>query len=181
MANEYLTVQQAQYLLSKWASEYVPNQNGILVSPTLNGSISIGGTPTFSSSSVAGDWLSAMNGVKANFNSVTPSNVSCAPSADTTLCSVALPIGWNIVLAMASFPNNSNGRRVIYFTSSTTSTSVIDRFCKVAQLPVASDSTVVQLTTIRKTTSAETIYLRAYHNSGSTLSVQCGIRYINLS
>lgn len=182
MANQYLTVQQAQYLLEKWASEYVPNQNGILLNPTLNGSISIGGTPTFGSSAVSDSWRSALNATTVSYGSVTPANVSVANNSDATLCNTgSLSTGHYILLGIAYFTTTSTtGRRGLYFSSSNTG-SALDRFSQIAVPPASGAGTRIQIIYIVNLSGTATYYLRAYQNSGNSMNVQGGIRYIKFA
>ena len=179
MANEYLTVQQAQYLLSKWASEYVPNQNGILVSPTLNRSISIGGTPTFDSNATRDSWVSALSiiGSVANSNA---DNISVASSTNVTLCNTgSLAPAIYLFFVDVNFPSNNTGRRGVFLSWSDTG-SAMDRYSNVNVPPVNGDTTRVLFSVVQNITSTSTAYLRVWQNSGSTMSVGGGIRRIRL-
>ena len=179
MPNEYLTVRQAQYLLEKWASEYVPNQNGILANPTLNGSISIGGTPTFGSSATRNTWVSAL-GLKGSVTNSNADGISVANSTNVTLCNTgSLVPAVYLFFVDVNFPSSTTGRRGVYLSWSNTG-SAIDRYSQTNVAPVNGDTTRVLFSVVQNITSTSTVYLRVWQNSGNTMSVGGGIRRILL-
>lgn len=105
-------------------------------------------------------------------------NVSTA--TDTTLCnSGSLSAGTYIIKAVVQFAANTSGRRVIFLTKSSTGGN-IDRYTLMQSAPSPSNTTYVELTYITTISSTTTYYLRAYQNSGSTLSCLGGIEYVKL-
>lgn len=108
------------------------------------------------------------------------STVNVTNGADTTLCnSGSLSAGTYILKACVQFAASASGRRVIFLSKSNTG-SFIDRYTRVTQPPAPSSYTEIELTYITTITSATTYYLRAYQNSGSTLSCTGGIEYVKL-
>lgn len=105
------------------------------------------------------------------------SSTSVPSASDTTLCNTgALEAGYHyVILAEASFANNSSGRRAIFLANSSNGSN-IDRFCKRTQPPISGDVTQIQLVYLCHPGSDTTYYLRAYQNSGSAMNVTGGIR-----
>jgi hypothetical protein len=165
-----------------------PDGTSIAVS---SGVISIADSPSFTGTPTAPTAASGTNTtqlattafVNVAVNSVvgqysTNGSATSVPTAkDTTLCNTgSLEAGYHyVILAEASFPSNSTGRRVIFLASSNTGSS-IDRFCKRTQPAVSGDVTQIQLVYLCHPSSATTYYLRAYQNSGSSQNVTGGIR-----
>lgn len=206
MANQYLTVQQAQYLLEKWkaeaASEYVAKAGDTMTGklnldagmaikyPAGSGQTNPPYYVCLKDQDETGAWnfgfvtranmLSAIGGIGAFFGSVTPSSVNVTSATDTTLCNTgSLSSGLYVVLGTGNFASNASGRRHLFLSSSNGSAD--DRFCQVWMNATSGAATKIQLIDIIQVSSSATYYLRAYQNSGSTLSVQGGIRYLKLA
>lgn len=180
MANQYLTVQQAQYLLEKWKAEaaqtYVAQSGG-----HITGNLSIENSVLTIDSTSAASWLSNLGGVPTE-SSVTPGAVSVPNSSDTTIGNTgSLTRGHHyLILGTASFPNNSNGIRALFLATSSTGSNV-DRFCLARQLPVNGAATYMQVVYICNPSSNTTYYLRAFQNSGGSLSVTGGLRVLRFA
>lgn len=150
-------------------------QNGFFL--LINNDDSLG--VEFSSTSARNAWVSAL-GLGDTTHAVNGSATSVQTAKDTTLCSTgSLSAGQYIIVAEASFAANTSGRRVIFLTDSNTGAN-LNRFTILQQAPSPSNTTILSLTYLARLSSATTFYLRAYQNSGSTLSVTGGIDYIKL-
>lgn len=162
MANQYLTVQQAQYLLSKSA---------ITVDDTLS---------TTSENPVQNKVITnALTAIQNDPVDVTGS-VSVSNNATATLCLTAqYGAGVYLVSAYASFPASSSGRRHIHISTTNTG-SALDEWSELTLAPSNTQPTVMNMTGIYKRTSTGRWYLRAYQNSGSTQTVSGGIRVLKL-
>ena len=118
-------------------------------------------------------------------NSVSAINMSSTSSvssgSNTTLCNTgSLSPGTYILNAMVIFPEQSGGYRKIFFATSD-SGNPATRFARTTAAPVSGDDTEVQLTTLVTISSATTYYLRAYQNSGSSMSVAtAGIQILKI-
>lgn len=162
MANEYLTVEQAQYLLSKYK---------VTVDTTLDTSSG----NAVSNSAVA----NALAGMQNDPVDVSDS-ASASSGSDTTICLTAqYGAGIYLVSAYASFPASSTGRRHIHISTTNTG-SAVDNWSQLTLAPSNAQPTVMQLTAIYKRTSTGRWYLRAYQNSGSSQTVSGGIRVLKL-
>lgn len=166
MANEYLTVRQAQYLLEKLKQEVVV---------TIDDALS-----TTSENPVQNAVITnALNAIQNNPVDVTGSD-SVASGTTTTIClSAQYGPGVYLVSAFASFATNSSGRRHIHLAT-TTSGSALDGWAETTVAASPSQPTAIQVTNIIKRTTTGRWYLRAYHNSGSALNVSGGIRVLKL-
>lgn len=162
MANEYLTVQQAQYLLSK---------NAVTVDDTLS---------TSSENPVQNKVITnALNAIQNDPVDISDS-ASASSGSDTTICLTAqYGAGIYLVSAYASFPASSTGRRHIHISTTNTG-SAVDDWSQLTLAPSNAQPTVMQITTIQKRTSTGRWYLRAYQNSGSSQTVSGGIRVLKL-
>lgn len=162
MANQYLTVQQAQYLLSK---------NAVTVDDTLS---------TSSENPVQNKVITnALNAIQNDPVDVSDS-VSAASGSDTTICLTAqYGAGIYIVSAYVSFPASSTGRRHMHIATTNTG-SALDDWSQQTLAPSNAQPTIMQLTAIYKRTSTGRWYLRCYQNSGSTQTVSGGIRVLKL-
>ena len=118
-------------------------------------------------------------------NSVSTTNMSSTTSvssgSNTTLCNTgSLSPGTYILNAMVIFPEQSGGYRKIFFATSD-SGNPATRFARTTVAPVSGDDTEVQLTTLVTISSATTYYLRAYQNSGASMSVAtAGIQVLKI-
>lgn len=162
MANQYLTVQQAQYLLSKGA---------ITVDDTLS---------TTSENPVQNKVITnALTAIQNDPVDVTDS-ASAASGSDTTICQTAqYGAGVYLVSAYVSFPASSSGRRHMHLATTTTG-SALDNWSQLTLAPSNTQPTVMNMTGIYKRTSTGRWYLRAYQNSGSSQTVSGGIRVLKL-
>lgn len=162
MANQYLTVQQAQYLLSKSA---------ITVDDTLS---------TTSENPVQNKVITnALTAIQNDPVDVTGSE-SASSGSDTTICSTAqYGAGVYLVSAYVSFPASSSGRRHMHISTTNTG-SALDNWSQLTLAPSNAQPTVMNMTGIYKRTSTGRWYLRAYQNSGSTQTVSGGIRVLKL-
>ena len=162
MANQYLTVQQAQYLLSKSA---------ITVDDTLS---------TTSENPVQNKVITnALTAIQNDPVDVTDS-VSVSNNSTGTVCLTAqYGAGVYLVSAYASFPASSSGRRHIHISTTNTG-SALDGWAETTVAPSPTQPTVIQVNNIIKRTSTGRWYLRAYQNSGSSQTVSGGIRVLKL-
>lgn len=162
MANQYLTVQQAQYLLSKGA---------ITVDDTLS---------TTSENPVQNKVITnALTAIQNDPVDVTGS-VSASSGSDATVCNTAqYGAGVYLVSAYVSFPASSSGRRHIHLATTNTG-SALDNWSQLTLAPSNAQPTVMNMTGIYKRTSTGRWYLRCYQNSGSTQTVSGGIRVLKL-
>ena len=162
MANQYLTVQQAQYLLSK---------GRITVDDTLS---------TTSENPVQNKVITnALTAIQNDPVDVTGSE-SAASGSDVTVCNTAqYGAGVYLVSAYVSFPASSSGRRHIHLATTNTG-SALDNWSQLTLAPSNAQPTVMNMTGIYKRTSTGRWYLRAYQNSGSSQTVSGGIRVLKL-
>ena len=114
-----------------------------------------------------------------NINMSSTSSVSSG--SNTTLCNTgSLSAGTYILNATAFFPSASGGYRKLFFATSD-SGNPATRFARTTVAPVSGDDTEVQLTTLVTISSATTYYLRAYQNSGSSMSIAtAGIQVLKI-
>lgn len=163
MANEYLTVKQAQYLLEKLKSE---------VAVTVDDAISTTSENPVQNKVIAEAFMSDPVDVS--------DSVSAASASDTTICSTAqYGAGVYLVSAYVRFPASSSGRRHMHIATTNTG-SAVDDWSQLTLAPSNAQPTIMQLTTIQKRTSTGRWYLRAYHNIGSAQTVSGGIRVLKL-
>lgn len=166
MANQYLTVQQAQYLLQKLKDELTVTIDAALdntsENPVQNKVIT-----------------NALTAIQNDPVDVTGSE-SAASGTATTICLTAqYGAGVYLVSAYASFPASSSGRRHMHLATTTTG-SALDEWAETTVAPSPTQPTVIQVNNIIKRTSTGRWYLRAYQNSGSTQTVSGGIRVLKL-
>ena len=204
MANEYLTVKQAQYLLEKLKQEvggdYVEKSGDTMTgklildgglaiksgsgqtSPPfflcLNESFTNGGNVGY----VTRENMAAAIGASLTINTVNGGSVSSPTATDTTLCNTgSLAAGhYYLIIASCHFRAvNTTGRRAFFLATSNTG-SYQDRFCVKWIPPTPGADTFEQLTYACYLSAATTFYLRAYQNSGSAMNVQGGLRVLRL-
>ena len=201
MANEYLTVRQAQYLLEKLkqeaGGEYVEKAGDTMTGKLiLEGGLAVKSAPkdtapgwlltlheSFANGGTVG-WVAASDvpaalgmGTAAEHNG---SATSVPNASDTTLCnSGSLTAGTYILQCMAQFAANSSGRRVLFLTTSSTGSN-INRYTQVIAAPSPSNYTQMSFTYPVTITATTTFYLRAYQNSGNAISTTGGIRVLKL-
>lgn len=179
MANDFLTVQQAQYLLWKWKAEadakYAAQSDGILTNPSITN-----GTLTFSSDANRNSWLSSL-GLNTAPSDHDSGNVSSTSGTDATLCNTgSLAAGHAYLMVCAvGFSASASGRRTAYLTTSSTG-SALNRYTQETVTPVSGVYTRLQFSYAVYLTTNTTFYLRAYQNSGATLTVIGGIQVIKL-
>lgn len=111
----------------------------------------------------------------------TASTVSAANATDTTLCnSGSLTAGTYLLIGTASFASSTAGRRALFLSTSSTG-GVINRWARTTVPPTSGGATQVQVVMLANFTSATTVYLRAYQNSGGALNItDAGIQFIKL-
>lgn len=166
MANEYLTVKQAQYLLQKLKDELTITVDSALDEASEN---------PVQNKVIAGA-LTAMQGDPVDVTG----SVSAASGSDATICQTAqYGTGVYIVSAYVSFPASSTGRRHIHISTTNTG-SALDNWSQLTLAPSGTQPTVMQLTVVYKRTSTGRWYLRCYHNIGSAQTVSGGIRVLKL-
>lgn len=166
MANQYLTVQQAQYLLQKLKDELTVTIDAALDNTSEN--------PV--QNKVIADALTAIQNDPVDVSD----SVSAASGSDTTICLTAqYGAGVYLVSAYVSFPASSSGRRHIHISTTNTG-SALDDWSQLTLAPSNAQPTIMQLTGIYKRTSTGRWYLRCYQNSGSTQTVSGGIRVLKL-
>ena len=166
MANEYLTVKQAQYLLQKLKDELTITIDDALDNTSEN--------PV--QNKVITNALTAMQNEPVDVSD----SVSAASGSDATICYTAqYGAGIYLVSAYASFPASSSGRRHIHISTTNTG-SALDNWSQLTLAPSNAQPTIMQLTAIYKRTSTGRWYLRAYQNSGSSQTVSGGIRVLKL-
>lgn len=163
MANEYLTVKQAQYLLEKLKRE---------VTVTVDDAISTTSENPVQNKVIAEAFMSDPVDVTGS--------VSAASASDATICSTAqYGAGVYLVSAYVRFPASSTGRRHMHLATTNTG-SAVDDWSQLTLAPSNTQPTIMQLATIQKRTSTGRWYLRAYHNIGSAQTVSGGIRVLKL-
>lgn len=163
MANENLTVKQAQFLLNKLKDDLTVTVDSALDSASVNPVQNAVIAETFLNDPV----------------DVTGSE-SAASGSDTTICSTAqYDAGVYLVSAYVQFPASSSGRRHMHIATTNTG-SAVDAWSQLTLAPSNAQPTIMQLTTIQKRTSTGRWYLRAYHNIGSAQTVSGGIRVLKL-
>ena len=142
MANEFLTVKQAQYLLQKWKSEadaeFVAKDGDTMTGKLiLGGGVAITTAPkdtapdyfltlheSFANGGTVG-WISKADmksgiGFDGTITERNGSATNVTTATDTTLCnSGSLSAGTYILQCMAQFAASSSGRRVIFLATST--------------------------------------------------------------
>lgn len=131
--------------------------------------------------SSSASWVTVW-GLEANdANGKTASTVSAANATDTTLCnSGSLAAGTYVLIGTASFASSATGRRALFLSTSSTG-GVINRWARTTVPPTSGGVTQVQVVMLANFTSATTVYLRAYQNSGGALNItDAGIQFIKL-
>lgn len=163
MANENLTVKQAQFLLNKLKDDLTVTVDSALDSASAN---------PVQNKVIAEAFMSDPVDVS--------DSVSAASGADTTICSTAqYGAGVYLVSAYVRFPASSSGRRHMHISTTNTG-SAVDDWSQLTFAPSNAQPTIMQLTTIQHRTSTGRWYLRAYHNIGSAQTVSGGIRVLKL-
>jgi hypothetical protein len=112
-------------------------------------------------------------------NSESPTATTIANETVTNLASIELAAGSYILEGVASFGTSANGYRQLGFGNSATQ-AYRDRFAIARTAPAAGVATAVALTMPVEVSSATTLYLNAYQNSGGSLTVTGGIRCIRI-
>lgn len=125
-------------------------------------------------------WRDAL-GINYTQVSKTASSVNVTNGTDTNICNTgSLSAGTYVFFYRVSFGSNSTGRRAM-FLSTDSSGSNYAEFSRVQVTPVGgSSATEIVGFAIATVSSATTWYLRAYQNSGSTLSCNGQIRYLKI-
>ena len=106
-------------------------------------------------------------------NNYAPDDVSVLSGTNTSLFSVSLPAGINMLELSIVWPSNATGYRKIMIGAS----ALADAGYLTQSIVAAVDGTytIQNYTWLRKNTAATTYYITGYQNSGSTLSAK--IRY----
>lgn len=111
-----------------------------------------------------------------------PAAVNVATSTNTTLGNITLAAGTWIVVLSTTFASNSTGRRVVYFTNSSSTSSVgITQSASLALSPADGAMSKYSSMDIVSPTAQTTYYCRVWQNSGSSLSCQCYIRAVRIA
>lgn len=178
MANEFLTVQQAQYLLSKWKTEadstYAPK-----ASPSFTGAISATGTLSLGNATTVSSWLSAL-GIGNSATDKNGSSTNVSNNTDTTIANTGtLSAGTYIIHAKCQFATNTTGYRMLYLATSSTG-GFIDRFARVIYAPASGTYTEIDLTYLTTISASTTFYARVKHTANTTLSCVGGIQFIKI-
>ena len=101
--------------------------------------------------------------------SIGTAGTSCATSTWLTQGSVTFEPGTYLILVNAFFSSNATGRRLMYF-SETSSGSALDGSVYDARMAVDGAASRLKFQTIKTFETSTTLYLRAWQNSGSTLT-----------
>lgn len=124
-------------------------------------------------------WRDAL-GINGTQVTKTGSSISVANNTDTNICNTgSLAAGTYIFFYRVVFDTNTKGRRAM-FLSTDSSGSGYDEYSRVNVAPVNGAATEAVGFAIATVSSATTWYLRAYQNSGSTLSCAGQIRYLKI-
>lgn len=178
MANQDLTVRQAQYLINKWKAEaaatYTAQNGGILT----NGVIT-GGTLTLSTAADKSAWRTAL-GIENSATDKNGSSTNVSNNTDTTIANTGtLSAGTYIIHAKCQFATNTTGYRMLYLAASNTG-GFIDRYARVIQAPASGTYTEIDLTYLTTISSNTTFYVRVKHTANTTLSCVGGIQFIKI-
>ena len=101
--------------------------------------------------------------------SIGTDGTACATSTWLTQGSVTFEPGTYLILVNAFFSSNATGRRLMYF-SSTSSGSALDGTVYDARMAVDGAASRLKFQTIKTFETSTTLYLRAWQNSGSSLT-----------
>lgn len=110
----------------------------------------------------------------------TSSSISVPNNTNTNLITITLTPGYYIINGTSLFTTNGTGNREIHL-SKTSAGSVVDRYCRGNAVAVSGAGTIVNFTYVENITTTTTYYLVALQNSGSTLTVDGGLRVIKLT
>lgn len=198
MANEFLTVKQAQYLLEKWKADAVQKSGDTMTGRLiLSGGLSVtnaihntdppyylglneaftdGGRVSWSSRSD----VRAAFGIDDEAHWSNGSSHSVASGTDHTICNTgSLSAGTYLIIPNAQFAANSSGRRVLFLATSN-SGSNISRNSKIQCAPAPGSTTELIFPYLTSITSSTTYYIRAYQNSGGNLNINGGVVWVKL-
>lgn len=119
-------------------------------------------------------------GLNDDVTTVSGSSKSCATGKNVLLCDTgSLTTGHWMIVCMAQFDANASGRRSIFLSdsSATEGATHVDRFARIQVAPSPAGGTWVQLSYMANITTAKTLYLMGYQDSGATLNISSsGIR-----
>lgn len=115
--------------------------------------------------------LVAINNLTPTITTFEGNTINVASGSNTTVLSITLQPGFYHIVGTCVFDSNANGYRDIHFSASDNGSSGINRFARARMSPVSGANTVLHVDLAREITSTTTLYLVAYQNSGSTLSV----------
>lgn len=114
-------------------------------------------------------------------NAATFSNTANVPNAtDTNVCTTNVGAGTYIIMGRASFAGNNNGRRHAELAGLPSGTSTWIHWAEFNISPTKDFFTSVAMTDIVTMTTAHTIAVRAWQDSGATLSTTAYITYVKL-
>lgn len=102
--------------------------------------------------------------------SVSPAAVSVANSAGTAVASITLDPGMWLIIGRGMFAANSTGSRQLKLSESSGDTN--NSVSAMTSLGASPGTLIAEVTWTFSNTSAKTIYLNAWQNSGGSLSIQ---------
>lgn len=111
---------------------------------------------------------------------VNGSAVNVSTGTATTIQTITLSPGVYAIQFIATFASNATGYRYIRLAT-TSGGGAMDRYSAVSAQAANGETTRITFTTFFSLSSSTTYYLVAMHNSGSTLSVTPGYRYMKLA
>lgn len=114
-------------------------------------------------------------GANSEQSYVNGSSINLTSSKDTTLCHTSsLSAGQYLVIGQCNFASNSTGHRRLFLSTSNTG-ATMNRFSTVIHRAVGNTNTQIQLVYLANLSSATTLYLRGFQDSGATLSCSSGL------
>ena len=127
-------------------------------------------------------WLEALGlDVVGTTSSSSPSAVSLSSGTWATLGSITLAAGTWTVVVSTWFASSADGRRAMYFgTSSTGSDVAVGDDASFTQVPAAGGATKYSTTAIVTPTSSTTYYCRGYQTSGGSLNGRCNLHAVRI-
>lgn len=118
-----------------------------------------------------------INALNHSFSGKTLDGTSIATTTNKALGNIALAAGSYIIFGKAKFASNATGRRAfgISTVANDDADSGINRMLVVNAAPVTGAPTELSVTGVATLSSASTIYLNVYQNSGSSLTISGGL------
>lgn len=124
-------------------------------------------------------WRTALGVNITQTSDISSSTVSVANDTFTSLTSFTCPAKPCIIECVATLAANSLGARTLLISSSEDSSSPLNRYAIIKMSPSQSGTTTMQFTSIQNESTARTLYLRFWQNSGSALTVNSwGVRIL---